>query len=67
MIFLLKMVILCNFQYPCNCLPHGKTEKFPLVNVYIAIENGPVEIVDFPMKNGGSFHSYVKLPEDKSH
>ena len=22
----------------------------------IAIENGPVEIVDFPMKNGGSFH-----------
>ena len=25
----------------------------------IAIENGPVEIVDFPMKNGGSFHSYV--------
>ena len=28
----------------------------------IAIENGPVEIVDFPMKNGGSFHSYVSLP-----
>ena len=25
--------------------------------------NGPVEIVDLPMKNGGSFHSYVKLPE----
>ena len=22
----------------------------------IAIENGPVEIVDFPMKHGGSFH-----------
>ena len=22
------------------------------------IENGPVEIVDLPMKNGGSFHSY---------
>ena len=22
-----------------------------------------IEIVDFPMKNGGSFHSYVKLPE----
>ena len=22
----------------------------------IAIENGPVEIVDFPIKNGGSFH-----------
>ena len=22
-----------------------------------------IEIVDFPMKNGGSFHSYVELPE----
>ena len=22
-----------------------------------------IEIVSFPMKNGGSFHSYVKLPE----
>ena len=22
-----------------------------------------IEIVDFPSKNGGSFHSYVKLPE----
>ena len=29
----------------------------------IAMENGPVEIVDFPVKNGGSFHSYVSLPE----
>ena len=22
-----------------------------------------IKIVDFPIKNGGSFHSYVKLPE----
>ena len=22
-----------------------------------------IEIVDFPIQNGGSFHSYVKLPE----
>ena len=22
-----------------------------------------IEIVDFPIKNGGSFHSYVSLPE----
>ena len=22
-----------------------------------------IEIVSFPMKNGGSFHSYVSLPE----
>jgi len=26
-----------------------------------------IEIVDFPIKNGGSFHSYVSLPEGKSH
>ena len=26
--------------------------SYPLVNVYIAIENGPVEIVDLPIKNG---------------
>ena len=25
-----------------------------------------IEIVDFPMKNGGSFHSYVNLPEGMS-
>ena len=24
-----------------------------------------IEIVDFPIKNGGSFHSYVCLPEGK--
>ena len=36
---------------------------YPLVNIQKAIENGPVETVDFPIQNGGSFHSYVKLPE----
>ena len=30
--------------------------------VKIAIEAMAIEIVDFPMKKGGSFHSYVKLP-----
>ena len=30
---------------------------YPLVMTNVAIENGPVEIVDFPIKNGGSFHS----------
>jgi 2',3'-cyclic-nucleotide 2'-phosphodiesterase (5'-nucleotidase family) len=24
-----------------------------------------IEIVDFPITNGGSFHSYVSLPEGK--
>ena len=28
----------------------------PPVNIQKAMENGPVEIVDFPNKNGGSFH-----------
>ena len=27
----------------------------------IAIETGPVEIVDFPINNGGSFHCYVNV------
>ena len=35
---------------------------YPLVNVKIAIEMA-IEIVDLPIKNGGSFHSYVTLPE----
>ena len=26
-----------------------------------------IEIVSFPIKNGGSFHSYVKLPEGTYH
>jgi hypothetical protein len=25
------------------------------------LENGPVEIVDLPMKDGASFHSYVNV------
>ena len=30
---------------------HPISRVYPLVNVYIAIEHGPVEIVSFPMKN----------------
>ena len=37
-----------------HILPHGTRPGY----VKIAIEHGPVEIVSFPMKNGGSFHSY---------
>ena len=29
--------------------------------VKLAFENGPVEIVDLPIENGGSFHSYVTV------
>ena len=31
----------------------------------LAIEAMAIEIVDFPIENGGSFNSYVKLPEGK--
>ena len=36
-------------------------EVYPLVNVYIAIENGPVEIVDLPINSMVIFHSYVNV------
>ena len=36
---------------------------YPLVFTYTKVLNMAIEIVDFPMKNGGSFHSYVSLPE----
>ena len=36
---------------------------YPPVLCYITLEHGPVEIVKFPMKHGGSFHSYVTQPE----
>ena len=39
-----------------GCLPSGNDQQF-------AIENSPVEIVDLPIENGRSFHSYVSLPE----
>ena len=28
-------------------------------HTYIAIEHGPVEIVSFPIKHGGSFHRFL--------
>ena len=32
-----------------------------LVICYVAIENGPVEIVDLPMKHADGTHSYVTV------
>ena len=53
-----------------TCLKHWDSHlqlpvilNYPLVMTNVAIENGPVEIVDLPIKNGGSFHSYFSLPE----
>ena len=36
---------------------------YPVVNIQKAMENGPVEIVDFPINSMVIFHCYVKLPE----
>ena len=33
----------------------------PVLWLLIAIENGPFSSVDLPIKNGGSFHSYVNV------
>ena len=32
---------------------------YPLVIIQKAIEHGPVEIVDLPMKNSGFFHGFL--------
>ena len=34
---------------------HANIWGYPLVNIQKAIEHGPVEIVDLPINNGGSF------------
>jgi hypothetical protein len=37
-------------------------DKFPSGKcLQKTIENGHLEIVDFPIKHGGSFHSYVNV------
>ena len=43
-----------------------KSQMITLWLFDIAMENGPF-IVDLPIKNGGSFHCYVSLPEGKWH
>ena len=46
--------------------PHPSHEDdlgYPLVNIQKAIENGPVEIVDFPINSMVIFHCYVSSPE----
>ena len=43
-------------------LPEG-SRGYPLVICYSLLVKMAIEIVNFPMKNAGSFHSYVKLPE----
>ena len=43
-----------------NHLPSGERSHF-------AMENGPVEIVDFPIKNGGSFHGKMLVHQRVNH
>jgi len=40
-------------------MEHHRFSWVPSGYVKIAIENGPVEIVDCPIENGGSFHSFM--------
>ena len=42
---------------------HRKMGVYPLVMSTVCYWKSPIKIVDFPIENGGSFHSYVKLPE----
>ena len=51
------------------CLAHLPTgagfrnhPEYPLVNTQKAIEHGPVEIVDFPIKNGDFSIEIVEFP-----
>ena len=48
-------------KYDCD----WKNMRLPSGNLTQLLKMA-IEIVDFPIKNGGSFHSYVKLPEGKS-
>ena len=42
----------------------ARVNIYPLVNKQFAIENGPVEIVDFPSYKMVMFHNFfVSLPE----
>ena len=52
----------------CKSFPHMSTSWvnffldlgcYPLLICYIVVENGHRKFMSFPIKNGGSFHSYV--------
>ena len=50
-------------SYHSNAMNGTKHDCYPLVNKQFAIENGPVEIVDLPIKNGDFPSFFVCLPE----
>ena len=47
-------------------LPVSVNALYPPVMADSLLLKMAIEIVDFPMEHGGSFHSYVKLPEGRS-
>ena len=64
----------CLRKLPLHSASHGQqvpemvetwvmNDAYPLVNIQKAIEAMAIEIVDLPTENGGSFHSYLSLPE----
>ena len=66
-VFLCSLGLLC-LKYcissPKNKINQQKWRIYPLVNIQQAIENdenGPVEIVDFPINSMVIFHSYVTV------
>jgi len=60
-----RVVNLMATGFPQSGSINQQSWAYPLVNIQKAIEHGPF-IVDFPIKHGGSFHGYVKLPEGTS-
>ena len=46
-----RFLVIWRYKIP---IPSGNLLQF-------AVENDPVEIVDLPIENGGSFHSYVNV------
>ena len=59
----IKHTLLARMEHEWPLTVRLSEQHYPLVICDIAIENGPVEIVSFPIKQGGSFHSCAKLPE----
>ena len=47
------------YGHPSHELEILKKRVPGLVNIQKAIEHGPVEIVDLPIKHGGFFHSFL--------
>ena len=52
-----------SIDYIFGCMGCMQALGIAMVNIQKAIENGPVEIVDFPIKNGDSPWQNVSSPD----